>query len=80
MNRFSIWGLIRRTPAGTYRVRVRAIPLQDGVPFSSGDELSGDATDFVQATHERDHLVEKLKARVTGRGDTVASVDSSFEI
>lgn len=80
MNRYSIWGLIRRTPDGTFRVRVRAIPLQDGVPFASGDELTEVAPDFVLATLRRDEMIEVLKTRLTQRGDKVASIDSSFEM
>ena len=80
MNRYSVWGVIRRSPDGTFRVRVRAVPLADGVPFAAGDELSDKAGDFVAATRLRDKLTEDIKARLVARGDLISSVDSTFEV
>ena len=80
MNRFCVWGLVRRIPDGRYRVRVRAIPLADGVPFESGDELSDIVGEVAEATGRRDEMASKLKRLITQRGDQVASVDLTFEV
>ena len=80
MNRFSVWGLVRRIPDGRYRVRVRAIPLADGVPLASGDELTVVVNDAAEATAHRDEMASRLKRLITKRGDHVASVDLTFEV
>ena len=80
MNRFSVWSLISRKPDGAFHVRVRAVALADGIPFASADELYEKAGDVAVATRLRDRLVEEITARVTVRGDVVASVDSTFEM
>lgn len=80
MSRFSVWGRIRRIPDGRYRVHVRAIPLADGSPFFSSDELSDVVNDFAKATARRDELVSTVKRRIEGRGDEVVTIDTTFEV
>ena len=80
MNRFCVWGLVRRIPDGRYRVRVRAIPLADGIPFESSDELTDIVGEVAEATGRRDEMASRLKRLITQRGDHVASVDLTFEI
>ncbi len=80
MNRFCVWGLVRRIPDGRYRVRVRAIPLADGIPFDSADELTVIVAEVGEATGRRDEMASKLKRLIMLRGDQVASVDLTFEV
>ena len=80
MMRFSVWGLVRRIPDGNYRVRVRGIPLADGVPFESDDELTELAEVLEVAIRRRDELAATLKRRIEERGDEVVSIDATFEV
>jgi hypothetical protein len=76
---YSIWGVIRQTPDGRYRVRVRAIALQSRGGFVAEDELTRTVGDWSDATAIRDELVETLKKLLLGRGETVTSVDTTIE-